>query len=201
MLRLLCLHEHGGPVGVRGEELGFRGDLGFRRERFGLFWGGFGFSWGRIRTSGKDSGFREEDFGLSCDGIRAFVGRDWQSWGGFRAFVGRDYCRAFVGRILSFREACGLSCGGSWAFVGRIRPFVGRIWAFVGIWFWLSWGEYLGFRRRLSRFRGETFGLSRGGLRVLAGGFWGRVSGFGGRILGLGKIWVSWGYELSWGGP
>ena len=39
----------------------------------------------------KDSGFREEDFGLSCDGIRAFVQRDWLSWGGFRAVVGRDY--------------------------------------------------------------------------------------------------------------
>ena len=62
----------------------------------------------------KDSGFREKDFGLSCDGIRA--------WGGIgcrgEAFgLSWGEIRAFVGRILGFREGCGLSCGGSWAFV------------------------------------------------------------------------------------
>ena len=65
---------------------------------------------------GRNSGFRGE--GLAVVGASG---------------LSRGEIRAFVGRILGFREGCGLSCGGSWAFVGRIRPFVKRIWAFVGI--------------------------------------------------------------------
>ena len=36
----------------------------------------------------KVAGFCVEDLGLSCDGIRAFVGRD-SGLGGFQAFVAR----------------------------------------------------------------------------------------------------------------
>ena len=78
LLRLLCLCEDGGPVGFRGEDLGFRGknsgflgeDSGSRGEGIEL-WGEGLELWGILR---------EKDFGLSYDGIRAFVGRDWLSW-------------------------------------------------------------------------------------------------------------------------
>ena len=54
---------------------------------------------GKLR---KDSGFREEDSGLSWDGIRAFVGFGLL-WGGFWAFV----------KVAGFPvEDLGLSWGG-----------------------------------------------------------------------------------------
>ena len=135
--------------------MGFRGiwafagdDSGFPRRIRVLVGKGSNF--------GKESGFREigcrgEDFGLS--------------WGEIRAFVGR---------ILSFRGACGLLCGGS-AVCADDLGFRGV--SGVG----LSWGE---FRALLGRmFWG---GLGFGGAFVAricggrGGGRGGGDSGFGG---------------------
>ena len=105
-----------------GEDLGLRGDSGFRREGFGLLWGVirafveriWDGSWGEdFKLSGfrgRDFGFHGEDLGLRGD-FRAFVGRDSGSCG--------EVFRLSWGGILGFRvEGCGLSWGGFWAFVG-----------------------------------------------------------------------------------
>ena len=139
---------------------------------------------------GEDSAVRGEDLCFRRDLVLAFVG-----------------FRVFVARLLGFRrESFGLCLGGSGGrrlsglrgedlgLVGS-RAFVG-IRAFVeGVGFGLSWRGIRG---------GEAFALSWRSFRAFAGrvsSFGGRLLGEGfGRILGLGRIWVSWGYELSWGG-
>ena len=83
---------------------------------------------------------------------------------------------AFVGRILSFREACGL-----W-------PFVRTIWAFVGF-------RVLGFRGKDSGFRREeAFGLSWGGFGLSQGG---GFRAFVGLRAFVGRIRFR-GFGLSW---
>ena len=158
---------------------------------------------------GKDSNFRVEDFGLSCDGSGEAFGL---SWGEIRAFVG-----GFWGFVWGF----GCSWGGVWAFVGRVSGFgwedfklrgeasgfrgeeaFGLSWRFELSWGGLELRGDSGFRGvvsgfcrfqpcfhgegfgvgRLSGFRGEGFGLS-----------WGRLQGLVGRHLGEG-------FGLWWGG-
>ena len=107
---------------------------------------------GKGSNFGKDSGFREigcrgEDFGFS--------------WGEIRAFVGR---------ILSFREAYGLLCGGSAVYADDLgfRGVSG-----VG----LSWGQ---FRALLGRMFWGGLGFGGEDLRLSWGGFVGGGEGGGG---------------------
>ena len=72
-------------VGLRGEDLGFRGDADFRGEDFGL-----------------SSKVIREESGPSCKGIRAFVG--------IQASVERDSGFRGEDSGLSW-EGVGLSCG------------------------------------------------------------------------------------------
>ena len=145
------MHEHA-AVGFRGEDLfGLSWDLGFRREDSG-FPRRIRVLVGKGSNFGKDSGFREigcrgEDFGFS--------------WGEIRAFVGR---------ILSFREACGLLCGGSAVYADDLgfRGVSG-----VG----LSWGQ---FRALLGRMFWGGLGFGGEDLRLSWGGFVGGGEGGGG---------------------